>query len=54
MDPLGHIFTDIQMRTSIPGVFACGDARAESTRQLGAAVGDGITAALEAYHYLGE
>ena len=54
MDPLGHIFTDIQMRTSIPGVFACGDARAESTRQLGTAVGDGITAALEAYHYLGE
>ena len=54
MDPLGHIFTDIHMRTSIPGVYACGDARAESTRQLGAAVGDGITAALAAYHYLGE
>ena len=54
MDPLGHIYTDIHMRTSIPGVYACGDARAESTRQLGAAVGDGITAALAAYHLLGE
>ena len=54
MDPMGHIFTDIHMRTKIPGVFACGDARAESTRQLGAAVGDGITAALAAYHYLNE
>jgi thioredoxin reductase (NADPH) len=54
MDSLGHIYTDIDMRTSIPGVYACGDARAESTRQLGAAVGDGITAALAAYHYLGE
>ena len=52
IDPLGHIYTDIHMRTKIPGVFACGDARAESTRQLGAAVGDGITAALSAYHYL--
>ena len=54
MDPLGHIYSDVHMRTSIPGVYTCGDARAESTRQLGAAVGDGITAALAAYHYLGE
>ena len=50
MDPLGHIETDIRMRTTTPGVYACGDARVESTRQLGAAVGDGITAALSAYH----
>jgi thioredoxin reductase (NADPH) len=50
MDPLGHIETDINMRTQIPGIYACGDARADSTRQLGAAVGDGITAALSAYH----
>jgi thioredoxin reductase (NADPH) len=52
MDPLGHVFTDIHMRTGVPGVYACGDARADSTRQLGAAVGDGITAALTAYHDL--
>lgn len=52
LDAGGHICTDINMRTSIPGVYACGDARAESTRQLGAAVGDGITAALAAYHDL--
>ncbi len=52
MDALGHLHTDIHMRTKAPGVFACGDVRAESTRQLGAAVGDGITAALAAYHYL--
>lgn len=50
MDPLGHIETDVRMRTSVPGIYACGDARTESTRQLGAAVGDGITAALSAYH----
>ena len=52
MDAGGHIYTDINMRTAIPGVYACGDARAESTRQLGAAVGDGITAALAAFHDL--
>ena len=54
MDPLGHVFTDIHMRTKVPGIYACGDARAESTRQLGAAVGDGITAALAAYHDLND
>ena len=52
MDPLGHIATDLHMRTKVPGVYACGDIRTESTRQLGVAVGDGITAALSAYHDL--
>ncbi len=50
MDAAGHIYGDQHMRTNQPGVYICGDARAESTRQLGAAVGDGITAALAAYH----
>ena len=50
MDALGHVYTGIHMRTGVPGIYACGDARADSTRQLGAAVGDGITAALAAYH----
>jgi len=52
LDSGGHVYTDIHMRTAIPMVYACGDARAESTRQLGAAVGDGITAALAAFHDL--
>ena len=52
LDAGGHIYTDIHMRTAVPMVYACGDARAESTRQLGTAVGDGITAALAAYHDL--
>jgi len=52
MDSLGHIATDLHMRTKVPGVYACGDIRTESTRQLGVAVGDGITAALSAYHDL--
>ena len=52
MDELGHIHTDMHMRTKVPGVYACGDIRAESTRQLGSAVGDGISAALAAFHDL--
>ena len=52
MDLLGHLYTDMHMRTKVHGVYACGDIRTESTRQLGVAVGDGITAALSAYHDL--
>ena len=52
LDSGGHVCTDIHMRTAVPGIYAWGDARAESTRQLGAAVGDGITAALAAFHDL--
>jgi thioredoxin reductase (NADPH) len=52
LDPMGHIYTNGHMQTNIPGVFSCGDARSESTRQLGAAVGDGITAALSAFNYI--
>jgi len=52
MDPLGYIITDINMATDVPGVFACGDVRQSTYRQMGTAVGDGITAALSAYHYL--
>lgn len=29
MDALGHVYTDIHMRTGISGVYACGDARAD-------------------------
>jgi thioredoxin reductase (NADPH) len=50
----GHILTDIKMRTNIEGVFAAGDVRQHSFRQLGEAVGDGITAAMSTYEYLSE
>ena len=54
MDQLGRIITDIRMATDVPGVFACGDVRLFSDRQLGTAVGDGITAALSAYRHISE
>jgi len=54
LDAAGHVLTDIQMNTSIPGVFAAGDVRAFSERQLANAVGDGVGAALAAYRYISE
>ena len=52
LDAAGHIETDINMRTSLPGVFAAGDIRKHSVAQLAAAAGDGATAAISAFRYL--
>lgn len=48
----GHVVTDLWMRTAIPGIFAAGDVRADSSRQLISAAGDGATAALAAIRYV--
>jgi thioredoxin reductase (NADPH) len=48
----GHIVTDELMATSVPGIFAAGDIRRSSARQIASAVGDGATAALSAFNYL--
>jgi thioredoxin reductase (NADPH) len=42
------------MRTAIPGLFAAGDIRRNSARQVAAAVGDGAVAAKSAFSYLKE
>jgi thioredoxin reductase (NADPH) len=52
LDATGHIETDINMRTSLAGVFAAGDIRQHSVAQLAAAAGDGATAAISAFRYL--
>ncbi|MCY3569649.1 MAG: FAD-dependent oxidoreductase [Chloroflexi bacterium] len=52
LDERGFIRTDQRFQTSIPAVYAAGDARAGSTKQLGAAVGEGITALMMAREYL--
>ena len=54
LDGAGHVVTDLQMQTSVPGVFAAGDVRTYSERQLANAVGDGVAAALTAYRYIAE
>jgi len=51
-DAGGFLVTSATMETSIPGVFAAGDVRSGSTKQLGSAVGDGIAALLMTRRYL--
>ncbi|MCS7096105.1 MAG: FAD-dependent oxidoreductase [Candidatus Bathyarchaeota archaeon] len=52
VDENGYIKVDIRQRTSIPGVFAAGDVTNYPAKQVGAAVGQAVTAALEAYGYI--
>ena len=51
-DEMGYLITDPNMQTSIPGLFAAGDLRAQLTRQVTTAVGDATTAAIAAEKYL--
>ncbi len=48
----GFLVTSSTMETSMPGVFAAGDVRSGSTKQLGSAVGEGITALLMTRRHL--
>lgn len=52
LDRWGFIVTDETFQTSMPGVFAAGDVRAGSTKQLGAAIGEGVTALIMVRQYL--
>jgi len=54
MNETGHIKTNELMATSGPGIFAIGDIRKDSARQVASAVGDGATAAMSAFKYLRE
>ncbi len=51
-DDMGYLLTDANMQTSIRGLFAAGDVRAQLTRQVTTAVGDATTAAIAAEKYL--
>src|SRR5689334_1487152 len=52
LDPAGHVVVDQHLQSSVPGVFAAGDLRQGSARQLVSAAGDGASAAIFAAHYL--
>ena len=52
LDQWGAISTSPTMETSLEGVFAAGDARSGSTKQVASAVGEGATAALMIRQYL--
>jgi alkyl hydroperoxide reductase subunit F len=48
----GEILVDLECRTGIAGVFACGDVTNVPFKQVVVAVGEGAKAALSAYNYL--
>lgn len=48
----GYIITDADMKTNIPGVFAAGDIRVKSLRQVVTAAADGAIAAVQAEKYI--
>ena len=51
-DNAGHIDVNLSMETSTQGVYAVGDIRQSSARQLVASAGDGATAAVGAFNYI--
>jgi thioredoxin reductase (NADPH) len=52
MDPAGYIESDLLMRTSVPGVFAAGEATDPHYRQVVTSAGMGAAAALRANNFL--
>ena len=52
LDEKGYVICDDDMRTSVDGIFACGDVRKKLLRQVVTACGDGATAAFSAEKYV--
>lgn len=51
---MGYIETNERMETKVPGIFAAGDIREKTLRQIVTATGDGSIAAQSAQHYVEE
>lgn len=51
-DKLGQIIVNQKCQTSVPGIFAAGDVTNVPYKQIGIAVGQGITAALATIEYI--
>jgi thioredoxin reductase (NADPH) len=54
LDDKGYIIVNNKMETSVPGIFAAGDIRANSIRQVIAACGDGASATFYANIFIGD
>ena len=52
LDDNGYILTDDEMRTKTEGLYAAGDTRQKSLRQIVTACSDGAQAATSAHHFL--
>jgi len=52
VDERGFIVTNNEMETNLPGIFAAGDVRSKTCRQVVTAVGDGAQAAHSSYLFL--
>lgn len=52
LDDAGLIITDDEMRTSADGIFAAGDCRSKTLKQVATAVGEGAVAAYSAQEYI--
>lgn len=52
LDTQGHIVTDEHMKTNIAGIFAAGDIRSGSIRQITTATGDGTIAAISVKEFI--
>lgn len=54
LNDAGYILTNDNMETTVPGIFAAGDVREKSLRQIVTATGDGSIAAQAVQHYVEE
>lgn len=54
LNDAGYIVTNEQMETAVPGIYAAGDVREKTLRQIVTATGDGSIAAQAAQHYIEE
>ncbi|MDR2699512.1 MAG: thioredoxin-disulfide reductase [Nitrososphaerota archaeon] len=51
-DEVGYIKINLKQETNLSGVYAAGDVTTHPIKQVGTAVGQGITAALQAHSYI--
>ena len=54
LDERGYIITDEEMKTSVDGIYACGDVRKKNLRQVVTACGEGAVASFNAGNYVEE
>jgi len=54
MNDRGEVIVDINMKTSVDGLYAAGDMRISAPKQVVSAAGDGAVAALQVISYVDE